>query len=45
MESSLMETLLFNNLLFDLKKKTLILSYASIDYILSDSKKPYFKKF
>ena len=35
MESLLTQTLLFGNLLFNLKKKTLILSYASIDYILS----------
>ena len=34
MESFVTETLLFGNSLFDLKKKTLILSYASIDYIL-----------
>ena len=34
MESSLIETLLFGNSLFDLKKNSLILSYASIDYIL-----------
>ena len=36
MESSLIEAQLFGNILFDLKKKnSLILSYASIDYILS----------
>ena len=34
MESSLTETLLFGNSLFDLKKNSLILSYAFIDYIL-----------
>ena len=33
-ESSLIETLLFGNLFFDLKKNSLILN-ASIDYILS----------
>ena len=33
-ESSLIETLLFGNSLFDLKKNSLILN-ASIDYILS----------
>ena len=33
-ESSLIETLLFDNSLFDLKKNSLILN-ASIDYILS----------
>ena len=35
MESSLTETLMFGNSLFDLKKNSLFLSYASIDYILS----------
>ena len=34
MESSLIETLLFGNSLFDLKKNSLILN-ASIDYVLS----------
>ena len=34
MESSLTETLLFGNSLFDLKKNSLILSYAFIDYII-----------
>ena len=38
MESSLIETLLFGNSLFDLKKKTLILSYVSTDYILSSKR-------
>ena len=35
MESTLIEILLFGNSLFGLKKNVLILSYASIDYILS----------
>ena len=35
MESSSIQTLLFGNSFFDLKKNSLILSYAFIDYILS----------
>ena len=38
MESSLIETLLFGKSFFDLKKNSFILSYASIDYILSTKK-------
>ena len=44
-ESSLIETLLIGNSLFDLKKNSLILMHQLITfYILKDSKKPYFNK-
>ena len=44
-ESSLIETLLIGNSLFDLKKNSLILMPQLITfYILKDSKKPYFNK-
>ena len=45
-ESSLIETLLFDNSLFDLKKTPLFLMYSLITfYLLKDSKKTYFNKF
>ena len=45
-ESSLIETLLFGNSLFDLKKTPLFLMHPLIAfYLLKDSKKPYFNKF
>ena len=37
-ESSLIETLLFGNSLFDLKKKNSLIVNASIDYILSSKR-------
>ena len=44
-ESSLIETLLIGNSLFDLKKNSLILMHQLITfYIPKDSKKPYFNK-
>ena len=46
-ESSLIETLLFGNSLFDLKKTLsffLMLSLITL-YLLKDTKKPYFSKF
>ena len=45
-QSSLIETLLFDNSLFDLKKTPLFLMHPLITfYLLKDSKKPYFNKF
>ena len=46
MESSLKETLLFGNSLFDLKKAPsfFIMHPLIIFYLLKDSKKPYFNK-
>ena len=46
-ESSLIETLLFGNSLFDLKKTpSFFLNHPLITfYLLQDSKKPYFNKF
>ena len=45
-EYSLIETLLFGNSLFDLKKTPLFLMHPLIAfYLLKDSKKPYFNKF
>ena len=45
-ESSLIETLLSGNSLFDLKKNSLFLMHPLITfYLLQDSKKPYFNKF
>ena len=45
-ESSVIETLLFGNSLFDLKKTPLFLMHPLITfYLLKDLKKPYFNKF
>ena len=47
-KSSLIKTLLFGNLLFDLKKKlfhSFLMHPVITFYLLQDSKKPYFNKF
>ena len=45
-ESSLIETLLFGNSFFDLKKTPLFLMHPLITFnLLKDLKKPYFNKF